>query len=615
MKSSSWGLRLLLLGCFAVFFSLALLSHYQRVRVREYQACLRELRDVRVDLAEGLNFYDLSRSPNSPFDASLGKARVLQAIAVLQQLDLAHPAEADRLRAGLEQSGMMENRLDLFRIDQRVRARERLIRSQYLELSERQEMLFHWVLFGCMFLVSGASVFLLKAREAARLSERRFRQMAESVHEVFWVYDRDRAGFEYVSPRAVEIVGWGAEELLANPKLFRESVYPADQPLLDRLDRTRSQGPKDEVYRVRGPAGEVRWIRDRSFPVGRKLLVGAVEDVTQSRRTHRWLESLLEQSRDLIFTVDREGQSNFASPACCRAFGPTFNLVERAHSDDRQALLERLRKQEDLHFSLDLETLAGEVLPLEIVGAWIADEDPPLAILVGRDVRERRHLQEQLISSQKLEAVGRLAGGIAHDFNNMLTIIQGNVMLYPEGEATQELQSEVLSACDTAARLVRQLLLFSRGQPARKVRIDLGLVLRELAPLLQAALGKQHQLLLNLGPTAEMKADRSMLEQLVFNLIVNARDAMGESGQVSLLTRMDGERPILEVTDTGMGMTAEQQKRIFEPFYTTKEFGKGSGLGLSTVYGIVQQHQAVIEVQSEPDQGTTFRISFQAGSP
>jgi two-component system cell cycle sensor histidine kinase/response regulator CckA len=215
-----------------------------------------------------------------------------------------------------------------------------------------------------------------------------------------------------------------------------------------------------------------------------------------------------------------------------------------------------------------------------------------------------------------MEAIGRLAGGVAHDFNNLLTIISGNVHLLhdlPPGDPEYpQLLDDIRDAAERAAALTRQLLTFSRKQPTRPVPLDLNEVVGGLASMLRRLIGERiavHSRLAALP--VRVRADRGQLEQVVMNLAVNAKDAMPDGGTLTIATEEEvgqGRLARLTVTDTGCGMTDEVKRHLFEPFFTTKDVGKGTGLGLATVYGIVQQAGGSIDVDSAVGAGTTFTI-------
>ncbi len=249
-------------------------------------------------------------------------------------------------------------------------------------------------------------------------------------------------------------------------------------------------------------------------------------------------------------------------------------------------------------------------------------------VAIAADFTEQRQLEQQLTQAQKMEAIGRLAGGVAHDFNNVITIVSGYGHMLREGNkdnpALREAAEEVLKAASSAAALAGQLLVFSRRQIIRPKVIDLNAEVRNVERMLVRVIGEDIELHTMLRPeTGAVRADAGQLEQVLLNLVLNARDAMPSGGKLTIETAnvslddsyarihsgvAPGPYVMLAVSDSGYGMDAETQARIFEPFFTTKERGKGTGLGLSTVYGIVKRHGGDIWVYSEPGRGTTFKI-------
>ncbi len=241
---------------------------------------------------------------------------------------------------------------------------------------------------------------------------------------------------------------------------------------------------------------------------------------------------------------------------------------------------------------------------------------------------ERQRLEEQLRQSQRMEAIGRLAGGVAHDFNNLLTVISGRATFLRESfEAEDPRLAEVTAIMDAVTRasgLTRQLLAFGRRQVVEMRSVDINLAVSEMGTMLGRLIGADIEIHSKLAPSAgAVWADRGQLEQVILNLVVNARDAMPNGGRLSIETAavvMDdqyvqahppaqpGLYTLLAVSDTGVGMDAATQSRIFEPYFTTKASGKGSGLGLAMVYGIVKQSGGFVWVYSEPNVGTTFKV-------
>jgi nitrogen-specific signal transduction histidine kinase len=250
----------------------------------------------------------------------------------------------------------------------------------------------------------------------------------------------------------------------------------------------------------------------------------------------------------------------------------------------------------------------------------------PCIVAFSRDITERRAMEERLRQSQKMEAVGRLAGGIAHDFNNILTVISGYAELLRDRKdpSIAEEAGSIVEAADRAASLTRQLLAFGRQQVLEPRVIHLNDIVRSMEKMLRRLIGEDIELVTVLAQDAgAVQADPSQIEQIIMNLAVNARDAMPSGGRIILETMNTelshsyvqelrevepGNYVMLAVSDTGTGMDAQTQAQIFEPFFTTKEMGRGTGLGLSTVYGIVTQSQGHIWVYSEVGHGTTFKI-------
>ncbi len=257
------------------------------------------------------------------------------------------------------------------------------------------------------------------------------------------------------------------------------------------------------------------------------------------------------------------------------------------------------------------------------------------ALREGQEGRKRKKLEDQLRQAQKLEAIGQLAGGVAHDFNNILAVIQGNTELALRNAGkldsrTRDFLEQIAEASDRAAHLTRQLLTLGRKHSMRSGPLNLNDLIGNLMKMLNRIIGEDVHLSCQCNGQAFVWADAGMMEQIILNLVVNARDAMPQGGQLLIATKMisidntvvpphsemrAGEFICLSVSDTGTGILPEHLPRIFEPFFTTKEVGKGTGLGLATVYGIVKQHQGWITVSSHVRTGTTFDIFLPAIQP
>jgi two-component system cell cycle sensor histidine kinase/response regulator CckA len=323
-----------------------------------------------------------------------------------------------------------------------------------------------------------------------------------------------------------------------------------------------------------------------------------------------------------------------ANQALGRMFGYRVEeMIGRSAFDfltaESRALAEsRINAEHEHPYELTGVHKSGSTFPIEVCGKTMLWEGKHLRVVAVRDISERKRLEEQLREAQKMEAVGRLAGGVAHDFNNLLTVIAGNAQWLAESLTEQDPRraavAEILEASHRAAALARRLLAFGRRQIIQPQVINLNDLVREMQVLLRRVIGEQIELSISLSPDlGNVKADPGQIEQVILNLVVNARDAMPEGGRLALSTanvecEQEGVGPeaetcrgrsvLLAVEDTGCGMDEATRQRIFEPYFTTKPLGRGAGLGLATVHGIVRQHGGVIRVESAPGQGTAFRV-------
>ena len=303
------------------------------------------------------------------------------------------------------------------------------------------------------------------------------------------------------------------------------------------------------------------------------------------------------------------------------------------HSPELQEQLKnainRAARGESLRFEATHPLADGELRTIDFSLKAVFDEQGQVILLIpeGRDITELRKTEDQLRQSMKMESLGRLAGGIAHDFNNLLTIILGNLTLAQEikDDAThQELLNEAERAAVQAAKLTGQMLAFGRKSMLQLRPLDLADCLDSAVALLRRSIGENHLIETRIEPQlGNVMFDDAQLKQVFFNLIINARDAMPEGGKIVISARAlnqpsrfpaSSEQIEVEITDTGTGMDEATRDRIFEPFYTTKPPGVGTGLGLSMVYGAMVQHGGSVDVQSELGHGTTFRLRFPRSS-
>ncbi len=375
--------------------------------------------------------------------------------------------------------------------------------------------------------------------------------------------------------------------------------------------------------------------------VGSMLQSGAaIDELRHARAAEARLGRLLDESSDAIYVFDAETLRFVQTNAVARRnLGYTEDELCRMTPADIQtgytadevaALLTPLRtgERDQLRVETSQRRKDGSTYPVEARIHYVASEEPPVLVAIVQDITERQELESQLRQAQKMEAVGQLAGGIAHDFNNLLTTISGYAQLLggdldPADERRADVE-RILDASDRAARLIRQLLAFSRRQVLHPEVLELNATVQGIDALLRPLIGDTIVLTVVLDPElGPVRADPSQLEQVIMNLVTNARDAMPTGGRLTIETAnveldsayvaghtdaQPGPHVMLAVSDTGVGMDAATKARLFEPFFTTKEPGKGTGLGLATTYGIVKQSGGNIWVYSEPGRGTTFKV-------
>ena len=429
---------------------------------------------------------------------------------------------------------------------------------------------------------------------------------------------------------------------------FLSLLHDDDRALVDgavhRAFETRQPFAFD--HRIIWPDGSEHWLHARGDVTvdgeGRIVrMVGTSQDITERKRAESELRQqahIVETISDAVIVMDTDGIVGDWNPAAERSFGYTRAemLGQPLHRVSGAENLPELERMLADAFKRD-GRWAGE-LPFvrkdgvhgvaDVIVAVQRDAQGRASsiISVSRDVTERKRLEAQLQQSQKMEAVGRLAGGIAHDFNNMLTAVKGYTeFLLEDLDQTDQRRTdvqEIAKAADRAASLTRQLLAFSRKQVLQPRPLDLNDVIEGMEKMLCRLIGEDVHVVTRLESDLHLvEADPSQVEQVIMNLAVNARDAMPTGGTLTIETRnvvidrveadwaiQPGPYALLVMTDTGHGMDASTQAQIFEPFFTTKPVGEGTGLGLSTVYGIVKQSEGHVSVYSEPGRGSTFKV-------
>jgi two-component system cell cycle sensor histidine kinase/response regulator CckA len=455
------------------------------------------------------------------------------------------------------------------------------------------------------------------------------------------------------SPELFRILGYDPDKDRASVEAFFAAIHPEDRQSIREASKlsiaTGTAAPTES--RVVRPDGTIREIITDGMPLFEdgKLVrfVGTILDMTERRAAVRALqrsELLLNEAQRVAhvgsWSWDQVSDVVEWSDEFYRIFGVT--RAEAPRSRDLFALIvdedrERVRMEARIaattgatvstEFRIRRKT-DGAIRHCLVHAQTIRDDTGRMLAFVGTvfDVTERMELELQLRQAQKMEALGRLAGGVAHEFNNLLTVILGHAQLL--GEGAREERRAIVQAAEGAGELTRHLLSFSRQAVRAPVLVDLDETVAVVGKLATRVVGKQIQVLVERAERpCPVRADANQLQQVLLNLALNAKDAMPDGGVLRLrasLQRLDsdraaripnartGEQVVIEVSDTGVGMDAATRARIFEPFFTTKPAGKGTGLGLAIVYGAVRQSGGMIEVESEPGRGTTFRIYLPA---
>ncbi|MBN2310467.1 MAG: PAS domain S-box protein [Candidatus Hydrogenedentes bacterium] len=477
--------------------------------------------------------------------------------------------------------------------------------------------------------------------------------MLTSLPGIFYMYNQNGTlvrwnknketitGYSAEELRRFNALDWFSEEDRARVARHIAMVFDEGESRVQAgvIVRGGARIPFDLVgYRLDAPGGP--------------YLIGLGLDITEFVEAQRALREseerfrvLIENASDAFYLHDMSGRLVDVNQRACDDLGYTRDeLLEKGvfdievaseRQDDKQAIWERLASGAPVTIEGRHRRKDGTTFPVELRLSFLEVAGEPLVLALARDVSARKKLEEQLRQAQRMEAVGRLAGGVAHDFNNALQAILGYGRLALEeaapGGALREDLEEVVKAANHATMLVRQLLAFSRRQVLRLENLRLDEIVHDLARMIGRVIGEDIVLTIRTSPALHaVRADRGQMEQVLMNLCVNARDAMPGGGEIAIgaeNVRVDdafrqrhpwaqpGDYVLLSVRDTGCGMDADTQERIFEPFFTTKDVGEGTGLGLATVYGIVRQHEGMVDVHSQPGQGSEFRVYLPAAEP
>jgi len=477
----------------------------------------------------------------------------------------------------------------------------------------------------------------------------RYESMVQALGEIVTINDLN--GEITSNQNWSDVTGQPYEEAIKDG--WVNIIHPDDAP---RVQQRWARGlqtlePVDNEFRLRRADGQWRRMHSRAVPVRDKAgtvveWVGVIKDETERRQADELLRSVLDNALDVIVSVSSTGNVESFNTAGERLFG--YQPAEVIGRSIALLIPDAKANTEAGELPWYLNAMRGSVntferqmvgrrkdgarIPLEMAFSSFELNNTLHYTGILRDLTERSALEAQLRQSQKMEAFGQLAGGVAHDFNNLLTIIIGcSDLLLPDmqrGELDYELVTDIRTAGDRAAALTRQLLAFSRRQLLEPKIVNLNETVAEVEKMLRRLIGEDIMLASNLDHSLQsVRVDPGQIEQVLVNLAVNARDAMPSGGQLTIETRnvewteeycrvhlgyMPGRYVMLSMTDTGCGMTPEVKRRVFEPFFTTKGAGKGTGLGLATVFGIVRQSGGQVNVYSEVDVGTSLQVYLPA---
>ena len=490
-----------------------------------------------------------------------------------------------------------------------------------------------------------------KEAAALRDSEEKYRQLVENSIQGLAILQDTR--FVFSNRAFSEISGYTFEELLAFPS-STDLIHPEDRAEAIRRYHARLEGlpvPSNYEYRIIRKDGSIRWLQGFACIIqyrGRTATQIAHIDVTDRREIEQalreskeYLNHIINCIGDPIAVKDRNYNLILVNDAFCTTLGSSReDLIGTTGFEHlAQEVIQALRQNEEEVFNTGKECLTEDVIfgpdgsasTLMTRKSLLTGKDgKKQLVLVIRDITEYKRLEAQFLQSQKMEAIGVLAGGVAHDFNNLLNVINGYGELLmedlaPDNPMRKDL-GQIQDAGKRAAALTSQLLAFGRKQILQPEDFDINTVITQMNSILSRLIGEDIHLVTNMTPERGLiHADPAKIQQILLNLVVNARDAMPHGGSLTIETAnvvftesakkeywetQPGPYVMLSISDTGIGMDAKTQSRMFEPFFTTKPKDQGTGLGLSTVYGIVQQSSGFILVNSKPGEGTTFKIYF-----
>lgn len=490
-----------------------------------------------------------------------------------------------------------------------------------------------------------------RALEQERLAESKYRGIFENSIE--GIYQSTPEGrFLSCNPSTAAILGYDSpQEVIDGVTDIRSQLYVDAERRDQFLELLNSRCEvKDFEVRFRRRDGSIQWIRMSAHPFldaqGNLLYIdGIMQNITRQKEIEETLSKLslaVEQSPVTIVITDTRGLIEFVNPkfeqltgySRHEVLGKTLAFLKSDYNtpDMYRKLWETLQEGRIWEGEFVNRKKNGELFSERATISPIKNRNGVVThyLAIKEDITERKKLEAQLLQSQKMESVGRLAGGVAHDFNNMLSVIIGCAQLamlkVEEGDQLWQYLNQISRAAERSSDITRQLLAFSRKELVSLKKVNLNVKIVETQNTLGRLIGEDIDL--TFRPAASLwtiEADPSQLDQILVNLAVNARDAMPSGGQLAIetanvhidptyckyhLDAKPGDYVQLMVSDSGIGMDRDTLAHIFEPFFTTKGLGKGTGLGLATVYGIIRQNNGFVTVYSEPGHGTSFRIHF-----
>jgi PAS domain S-box-containing protein len=489
------------------------------------------------------------------------------------------------------------------------------------------------------------------AERAMKSTDERLRFVAKATTDVIWDWDIKTNALVW-NDSVEKVFGHKQHQIYPEIEWWYKHIHPEDRErVLAGLQAILEHGGKNwsDHYRYQRADGSYANVSDRGYvardSAGVALrMIGAMTDVTEKTRSEaaiRFQAQLLNAVQQAVVATDPEGIVIFWSKFAENLYGWTAEeavgrtiqeLTPSPFLRDHDAQIAvRGAAGESWTGEFLVQGKSGKAFPALLTTAPVLDEMGRVLgfVRVSIDLTERRNLEEQFRQSQKMDAVGRLAGGIAHDFNNLLTVIRLNTEIILEGFDPTDPRSDdvkqIKSAAERASSLTRQLLAFSRKQILQPRVLDMNSVVGTVEPMLRRLIGEDITIISHCAARGYVVADPGQLEQVLVNLVVNARDAMLQGGRINIETKnvdldenytsehapvVAGRYVMLAVTDNGVGMSRDTREHAFDPFFTTKEAGKGTGLGLATVYGIVKQSGGYVWIYSEPGHGTALKLYF-----